>query len=49
MQGEFRLELRHQRHQPGIVRARRDFREPDLIAFHEQFDAEDAQPAQRVR
>ena len=48
MQREFRQLLRHQGHQPGVMRPGRDFREPDLIAFHEQFDAENAKPAQRA-
>ncbi len=43
-----RLVLRDQGHQPGVVRTGRDFREPDLVALHEQFDAENAQPAQRA-
>ena len=49
MKREFALELRHQRHQAGVVRPGRDFREPDLVALHEQFDTEDAQvrPARR--
>jgi hypothetical protein len=46
VQFEFGEALRAQRHQPGVVRARADFGEPHLIALDEQFDAEEAAPAE---
>ncbi|MNK56792.1 hypothetical protein D3C87_758390 [compost metagenome] len=49
MQGELAHGLGRQRHQSGVVRARRDLGEPDLVAGDEQLDAEDAEAAQRVR
>ncbi|MNR18028.1 hypothetical protein D3C85_1347290 [compost metagenome] len=49
MQGELAHGLGGQRHQPGVVRARRNLREPDPVARHEQLDAEDAETAQRIR
>jgi len=48
MQGEFRQILRDQRDQTGVVRPRRYLAEPDLFALDEQFDPEDATPAQRI-
>ena len=48
MQFEFVEALGTHGHHPGIVRTRADFRKPDLVAFHEQFDTEDAQAAQFV-
>lgn len=47
MQREFAQFLRYQRHQAGVVRARRHFAEPHLITLHEQLDAEQA-PAAKV-
>ena len=43
MQFEFILTLAAQVTIPGVVRTRTDFGEPDLIAFDEQLNAEDAQ------
>src|SRR5665213_2021588 len=45
MQREFALILRHQRGKASIVRPRRNFREPDVVALHKQFDAEYTEPA----
>ena len=49
MQREFALILRDERDEAGVVRPRTDFREPDLVALHEQFHAENAEAAQRRR
>ncbi|MNQ84326.1 hypothetical protein D3C85_994500 [compost metagenome] len=46
VQFEFVLRLGDHGDHAGVVRTRADFREPDLIAGHEELDAEDAQPAQ---
>ena len=43
MQFELGLRLRHHRHHAGVVGAWREFGEPDLIATHEELDAEDAE------
>ena len=40
MQSELGQVLRNQRNQTGVVRARRDFAEPHLITFDEQFNTE---------
>src|SRR5689334_24514668 len=47
MQRELALILRNQRDETRVMRARRDFREPDLVALDEQFDTEDAPAAKR--
>src|SRR5690606_26816150 len=49
MQRELGQVLRNQRHQAGVVRPRRDFREPDLVALDEEFHAEHAAAAERGR
>ena len=46
MQFEFVETLGAHGHHAGVVRTRTDFAEPDLVAFDEQFNAEDAQTAQ---
>src|ERR1035437_4362890 len=46
MQFELRKALRSQSHQPGVMRPRADFREPDLIAFDEEFNAKNAASAE---
>ena len=48
MQLELALLLRAHRHHAGVVRARADFGEPDLVALDEQLDAEHAAPAELV-
>ena len=48
MQLELALPLGGQRDQARVVRARRDFAEPHLLALDEQFHAEQAQAAQVV-
>ena len=45
MQLELGEALRTPRHQPGVVRAGADFREPDLLALDEQLDAENTASA----
>ena len=42
MQREFALRLGDQGDEAGVVRARADLGEPDLVAFDEQLDAENA-------
>ena len=48
MQRELREVLRDERDHAGVVRARRDLAEPDVVALDEEFDAEDARPAERA-
>ncbi|MNI16134.1 hypothetical protein D3C73_694590 [compost metagenome] len=47
MQRELAEFLRYQRHQAGVMRTRRYFAEPHLVALHEQLDTEQA-PATQV-
>src|SRR5690348_17922003 len=47
MQRELALNLRDERDEARVVRPRRYFREPDLVALDEQLDAEDAVAAER--
>src|SRR5690606_34264770 len=49
VQGKLALVLAAQCHKAGIVRARGNLREPDLIAFDEQLDAEYAPATEAVR
>src|SRR5690606_14087711 len=46
-EGEFALHLRDERAEAGVVRTWRDFAEPDIVAFDEELDAEDAIAAKR--
>ena len=48
MQLELVLPLRRHRHHAGVVRARADLAEPDLVALDEQLDAEQALAAEVV-
>ena len=48
MQLELALPLGAQRDQPRVVRARRDFAEPHLLALHKQLHTKQAQPAQVI-
>ena len=48
MQLELVLPLRDHGHHAGVVRARADFAEPDLVALDEKLDAEDALAAEVV-
>ena len=43
MQLKLGLGLRHHRHHAGVVGAGREFGEPDVVALHEELDAEDAE------
>jgi hypothetical protein len=48
MQREFAQVLRNQCDQTGVVRTRRHFAEPHLVAFHEQLHPEQTPAAQIV-
>ncbi|MEA3220435.1 MAG: hypothetical protein OZX49_01543 [Immundisolibacter sp.] len=49
VQFELRQALAGQGDQAGVVRARADLAEPDLVAAHEQLHAKNAAPAERLR
>ena len=46
MEGKLAEVLGQQRHQTGIMRSWGNFTEPDNVALHEKFDAEDAPAAE---